>query len=157
MDGKLVRNRIDGAYDAAKKVLDAPIMLTDVYFLYTPAQIVLAALHLADEALTTFYLGTKVPLESPIRQKLLATIHSCADMLPAYDPKSVLSKEEREELEKKLERCRDPSTKDMVKMLQQVRQGEGDEGGEKAKRKKLEREKSLKEGEDLFGPGLKKG
>lgn len=157
MNAKEMENRVNAAYEAAKKLLDAPAMLTDVYFLYTPSQMVFAALHLADEPLTTHYLGTKFSLDSPIRSKVMATIHSCADMLASFDAKSVLTKDERAELEKKLERCRDPSTRDMVKLFQQARQGGDDEDGERAKRKKLEREKSQKEGDDLFGPGLKKG
>lgn len=157
MNKKDLEARVNAAYDAAKKILDAPAMLTDVYFLYTPSQIVFAALHLSDEPLTSQYLNTKLSFDSPIRQKVLATIHSCADMLAAFDAKTVLTKDERTELEKKLERCRDPSTRDMVKLFQQARQGGEDEDGEKAKRRKLEREKSQQEGNDLFGPDLKKG
>lgn len=155
MNGKELERRVNAAYDAAKKLLDGPAMLTDVYFLYTPSQMVLAALHLSDEPMTSHYLGTKFSLDSPIRQKVMVTIHSCADMLASYDTDSVLTKDERAELEKKLERCRDPSTRDMVKLFQQARQGSDDEDGEKAKRRKLEREKGVKEG-DIFGPDLKK-
>lgn len=156
VDLKDLQDRVNAAYDAAKKILDTPAMLTDAYFLYTPSQMVLAALHLSDEPLTSHYLGTKFALDSPVRAKVLDTIHTCAEMLTSFDAKSVLTKDERAELEKKLERCRDPSTRDMVKLFQLARQGSEDEDGEKAKRKKQEREKNRKDGDDFFGPGLQK-
>ena len=150
---KELDERLDAAYGAAKTDLDAPAMLTDVYFLYTPSQILLAAMHLADEPLTSYYLSTKLPVALLTRPKILATIHACADALASYDPKNVLTKDERATLEKKLEKCRDPSTQDLVTVFRSAKQGQDDDG-EKAKRKKLEREKSMKEGEDLFGPSI---
>ena len=101
-------DRVQAAYSAARNMLDAPALLTDVYLLYTPSQILIAAMHLADESLTSFYLSTKLPASSPTRPKILATIHACADILASYHADKVLTKDERAELESKLERCRDP-------------------------------------------------
>ncbi len=156
---KHVQDRIQAAYSAARHILDAPALLTDVYFLYTPSQILLAAMQLADGPLTSFYLSTKLPMASGLRPKILAAISSCADMLSAFDHSQILSKDERNALEEKLERCRDPATRDLVKAFAAMRQDDADEekAAEKAKRKKLAREKSAKEGEDLFGPALGKG
>ena len=159
MEEKHLNDRVQAAYSAARTVLDAPALLTDVYFLYTPSQILLAAMHLADEPLTSFYLSTKLPVESPIRPKILATISSCADMLASYEQSKVLTKDERAALEAKLERCRDPRTKDLVKAFAAMKQGGGEDGkvdDNAVKRRKLEREKNQKEGEDLFGPSLAK-
>ena len=64
------------------------------------------------------------------------------------------SKEERAALEAKLDACRDPSTKDMVGLNAKAKRGDETEAEEKAKRRKLQREASAKEGEDLFGPSL---
>lgn len=146
------QERIQAAYSAARLLLDAPASLTDVYFLYTPSQMLLAALKLADEPLTAFYLSTKLQTASPLRPKILSTIAACADMLAAHDQSQILSKDERAILEEKLERCRDPATKDLVKAFAATRQQDDDE--EKAEKKKAAREKSRKEGEDLFGPQL---
>lgn len=116
-------------------------------------------MHLADEPLTSSYLSTKFSVLSPGRPKILATIHTCAQLLGSFDQVQVLTKDERAGLETKLEGCRDPSTRDLVKAFAAMKQG-GDEDGKidenVAKRRKLEREKSEKEGEDLFGPSLQK-
>ncbi|KAF2160744.1 hypothetical protein M409DRAFT_59768 [Zasmidium cellare ATCC 36951] len=155
-----LNDRIRAAYDAARYLLDAPASLTDAYFLYTPSQILLAALHLADEPLTSFYLDTKLPPTSPSRSKILSTIQSCADMLASFNPNASMSKDERDALEKKLERCRDPTTKDLIKSHAAMKRNGVEEGKvdeEKSKRRKLEREKSSKEMDDLFGPSLAQG
>lgn len=154
-----LNSRIEAAYSAARSLLDAPALLTDVYFLYTPSQILLATMRLADEPLTLFYLSTKLPQASPTSIKILATIRACADMLSSFDQRNVLSKDERTELEEKLEKCRDPSTKDLVKAFAAMKQGGAEDGKvdeNVAKRRKLEREKNEKEGDDLFGPSLPK-
>ncbi|KAK4501336.1 hypothetical protein PRZ48_007144 [Zasmidium cellare] len=154
-----LNDRIRAAYDAARHLLDAPASLTDAYFLYTPSQILLAALHLSDEPLTSFYLDTKLPTTSPHRSKILSTIQSGAEMLASYNPKG-MSKEERDALEKKLDRCRDPTTKDLIKSHAAMKRNGVEEGKldeEKSKRRKLEREKSSKEMDDLFGPSLAGG
>ncbi|KAK3053966.1 hypothetical protein LTR09_005246 [Extremus antarcticus] len=152
-----VQDRIQSAYSAARILLETPASLTDVYFLYTPSQLLLAALQLADSPLTSFYLSTKLAIESPARPKILATISSCADMLASFDQSQVLTKDERAELEAKLEKCRDPGTKDLVESFAAMRQdGSGEDGleDEKAKKRKGAREKHEREGEDLFGPSL---
>lgn len=81
-------------------------------------------------------------------------------MLNAFSPSNIMSKDERAALEKKLDACRDPSTMDMVAMNAALKR-EGKEDGKLddgvAKRRKLERENSAREGEDLFGPSLKAG
>jgi len=149
-------DRAQAAYTAARHLLDAPALLTDAYLLYTPPQIYLAALRLSDPPLLDFYLAPKLPPSAPNSAKILATITSCAAMLASHNVKDVLSKDERAELDDRLEACRDPDTRDMVGLNAKAKRGDGDEDGEKAKRRKLEREASAKEGEDLFGPSLTK-
>lgn len=156
-DPRVLADRAHVAYGVARQILDAPALLTDVYFLFTPPQIYFGALMLADSVLAGFYLSTKLALESPVRGKVLATIGACRDMLGAWSPQGVMSKEERAGLEARLERCRDPTTRDLVGAMAAEKRGGGDEGALDdgvAKRRKLEREKSMKEGEDLFGPSL---
>ncbi|TKA64271.1 hypothetical protein B0A55_10214 [Friedmanniomyces simplex] len=156
VEGKALVDRINAAYSAARTILDGPALLTDAYFLYTPSQILLAALHLADEPLTSFYLRTKLPLMSDLRPKILATIAASAELLGSFSGSQVLSKEERAALERKLEGCRDPSTRDLVGSHAGAKRGAGgdEEAEEKARKKKAARDKALKEGDDLFGPSL---
>ena len=159
MEQNHLNDRVQAAYSAARNMLDAPALLTDAYFLYTPSQVLLAAMHIADEPLTSFYLSTKLPISLPTRPKILLTIHACADMLASYDQRKILTKDERADLETKLERCRDPSTKDLVAAFAAARADGGVDGKvdeNVAKRRKLQREKSQNEGDDLFGPALPK-
>ena len=159
MNAKHLDNRIQAAYVAAKTLLDAPALLTDVYLLYTPSQILMAAMLLADEPLTSFFLSTKLALDSSARPKILATIRACAETLASFNQSNVLTKNERAELEKKLDRCRDPSTRDLVKAFAAMRQDGGEDGKMDeavTQKRKAEREKNQKEGDDLFGPSLGK-
>jgi cyclin H len=149
-------DRVQAACAAARNLLDAPASLTDAYFLYTPSQILLAALRLADEPLYDFYLGTKLSLNSPTRPKILGTIEECAQLLSSYDPSASMTKDERAQLEKKLEACRDPSTKDMVKNHAAMKMN-GDDEDSDAKKKKAERQKQARAADDMFGPSLGKG
>jgi cyclin H len=154
---KEASDRAHCAYAVARHILDAPALLTDVYFLFTPPQIYLAALKLSDPILFTFYLATKIPATSASHDIIVSTIAQCADMMASFDNKAVMSKDERADLEARLEQVRDPSTKDLIKKHEDVKRGglgEGEVDGEKAERKKLAREKSFREGEDLFGPAL---
>ncbi|KAF7194892.1 Cyclin CCL1 [Pseudocercospora fuligena] len=158
-DIKQARDRVQLTFQSAKELLESTASLTDAYLLYTPSQMVMAALEISDAPLLHFYLDTKLPSSSPIRAKILATVHSCAEMLAAYDANNSMSKEERAELEKKLEACRDPNTRDLVKVHAAVKRNGAEEGmvsEQDAKRRKLEREKSNKEMIDLFGPSLPK-
>lgn len=150
--GSSVADRAQEAVKAARLILDAPALLTDVYFLFTPPQIYLAALRLADEPLYSFYLSTKIPLGSPQREVILGTIAGCAEVLGAFDQRGVMTKEARAALELKLEDCRDPSTRDLVRRNEEVREEKMDEG--RAEKKKGAREKNEREGDELFGPSL---
>ncbi|KAM0704668.1 hypothetical protein Q7P35_007454 [Cladosporium inversicolor] len=151
--GSNIRERVQLAYSAAREYLDSPALLTDTYFLFTPSQIVFASLQLADPPLADWYLSTKIPASSPTRPKVLATLRSCAEMLSSFSAGSVLTKDERAALEAKLEKCRDPSTLDLVKAHAAKQRGEGADEEAKAAKKKLQREQSMKDA-DPFGPSI---
>lgn len=157
-DGKLttkdIKDRVHAAYSAARTILDHHALMTDVYFLYTPGQILHAALRRADTQLADHYLSTKLALSLTQRPQILATVQSCADMLAAFSTSAVLTKDERSALEAKLEMCRDETTKDMVGNHLARKVGAATDDGEKISRKKAEREKFEQEGHDLFGPPL---
>ena len=158
-----VIRRIQVAHGKAKEVGKSSALLTDVYFLYTPSQIWLSSLFLADEPLARFYIDTKIPTPSIIKPKLITTLQSCAELLrssasanPGEAEMKALTK-----IDKKLFKCRNPDKVDIVGINKtQKRDSEGTGGNgldEKViKKRKLEREKSEKEAEDIFGPTLAK-
>nr|POE56719.1 cyclin ccl1 [Quercus suber] len=145
LEQKHLEDRIEAAYYAMREVLDAPALLTDAYFLWTPSQIMFAALSIADLPLFNFYLSVKLPVTLDSRPKILATIKACADVLASFETTQIMSKEERAALEAKLERCRDPTTRDLVKNHNSWKQGSEGKDEDKTKRRKLAREESLKE------------
>ena len=154
--------RIGKVHDKAKQVLKTSALLSDAYFLYTPSQIWLSTLLLVDEPLARFYLDTKIPLSSPIRPKLMVILKACAELLKSSasaDP----GKEEKAELvsiDKKLYKCRNPDKLDLVSINQAQKRDGGAKDGELdekiVKKRKLERESSQRESEDVFGPPLPK-
>ncbi len=158
-----VVRRIQVAHGKAKEVGKSSALLTDAYFLYTPSQIWLASLFLADEPLARFYVDTKIPTPSQFKPKLMSTLQSCAEMLrssasanPGEGEIKALTK-----IDKKLFKCRNPEKVDLVginKAQKRDSEGTGNNGlDEKViKKRKLEREKSEKEAEDIFGPTLAK-
>jgi len=155
-----VVGRIQKAQGKAKAILKTSALLTDVYFLYTPAQICLSVLMLADAPLISFYLDTRFPTPSPFKPKLLITLRACVSMLqssPSASPGDT-EKKALTKIDKKLYRCRNPDKIDLVSINKaQKRDGEGkeDELDEKViKKRKLEREKSKKEVDDVFGPAI---
>ena len=158
----LVR-RIQVAHGKAKEVGKSSALLTDAYFLYTPSQIWLSSLFLADEPLARFYLDTKIPTPHELKPKLINTLKSCTELLRS----SVSANPEEAEIkalkkiDKKLFKCRNPEKVDLVginKAQKRDSEGTGENGLDEriVKKRKLEREKSEKEAEDIFGPPLAK-
>ena len=159
---ELVR-RIQVAHGKAKEVGKSSALLTDAYFLYTPSQIWLSSLFLADEPLARFYIDTKVPTTSALKPKIITALQSCAKVLrssasanPGEAEKKALTK-----IDKKLFKCRNPEKVDLVGINKaQKRDSKGPGGNtldEKVvKKRKLEREMSEKEAKDIFGPTLVK-
>lgn len=158
-----VVRRIQVAHGKAKDVGKSSALLTDAYFLYTPSQIWLSSLFLADEPLARFYIDTKIPTPSTLKPKLITTLQSCADLLrssasanPGEAEIKALTK-----IDKKLFKCRNPEKVDLVGINKAQKRDSGGTGGngldEKVvKKRRLEREKSEKEVEDIFGPTLAK-
>ena len=151
--------RIQNAHGKAKETLKSSALLSDAYFLYTPSQIWLASLLLADEPLARFYIDTKFPTASYLKPKLLNTVQRCANLFrssASADPGEAEMKE-LTKIDKKLYKCRNPEKMDMVSINKaQKRDGEGENGLDEKiiKKRKLEREKSMQEADDIFGPAL---
>ena len=155
------RNR--AAHGRAREYLKTSALITDVYFYYTPSQIMMAALSIADEELFEWYIDTKFPTADPaadeLKEKIISTIKKCADMLRSVEPRSDfdLSPTEKKEiaaLSKKLRKCRNPEKIDLVGLQKAKREGEEEPDEKIIKKRKMEREKHEREGEDLFGPAL---
>ena len=159
-----VRKRIDTAGDKARRLLVADTQMTDAYFLYTPAQMWLAAVLTVDEQLAISYieylfdrLGTAV---APIKQKLRDTITECAKLIKSYKSpdNDKATKAELGRIGKKLRKCQDPEKLDIVEVARakaaEKREGTDSDAEKANKKRKLERERLEKDGE-VFGPDLK--
>ena len=154
-------SHIQETHGKAKDVLKTSALLTDAYFLYSPPQIWLTALLLVDEPLALFYINVKIPTLSALKAKLTTTLYSCKDLLqssPLLKPGGADMKE-LTRIDKKLYKCRNPEKMDLVGINKaQKREGDGKNAeslDEKIiKKRRLEREQGLKEGEDVFGPSL---
>ena len=153
-------NRAQHAYSKATAYLKSSAQLTDVYFHFTPSQIMMASLLLVDKDLAEWYIRSKFPASfsssGHLADKVLGVVEKCADMLGAFPPDSEPSDAEKRELSalsKKLKKCRNPEKKDLAALQRAKREGEGED--EKViKKRRLERDQSAKEGENLFGPAL---
>jgi cyclin H len=156
-----MEKRVKDAHGKAREYLKISALLTDVYFHFTPSQIMMASLFIADRELTEWYIGSKFPssyaASADFKTKILATVEQCANMLRAVPPipeASAVEKKQLQGLAKKLKKCRNPEKMDLVALQKAKR--EGDAGDERVtKKRKLERERNAKEGEDLFGPEIK--
>jgi len=155
-----MEKRVKDAHGKAREYLKTSALLSDVYFHFTPSQIMMAALMIADNELMEWYIKCKFPAGTgDLQEKILATVGKCVDMLKEVEPSSELLLAEREELTalaKKLKKCRNPEKIDLVGLQRAKREGEDGADEKIIKKRKLEREKSAKEGHDLFGPEIKK-
>ena len=153
--------RIQNAHGKAKETLKTSALLTDAYLLYTPSQIWLAALLGADAPLARFYLSTKLGAAAPpssLSAKIHSTLQRCSALLQrsaSATPGDVEMKE-LTRIDKKLYQCRNPAKIDLVGLNQaQKRDGGGEESEESVrKRRRMEREDEIREGEKVFGPSL---
>ncbi|OKL57685.1 hypothetical protein UA08_07083 [Talaromyces atroroseus] len=171
-----ISSRISAAHGKARELLKTAAQMTDAYFFYTPSQIWLAALFVADKPLTQFYLDTKLgpgattvdagnPLEM-IRTKLMSTLSDCSMLLESYSPLSSNPEmiKDLKRIAKKVYQCQ------MVEKLDPAAPGSGQKrstgklpGAEgtseselerAAKKRRLEREKREQESKDIFGGEL---
>lgn len=171
-------SRISAAHGKARDLLKTAAQMTDAYFFYTPSQIWLAALFVADKPLAQFYLDIKIgsgmntvpadsqnPLEM-IRTKLMTTLSDCASLLETYTP--ISSNPEKmnslRAIAKKIYQCQ------MIEKLDPAAPGSGQkrstgslpgaEGASEseleraAKKRRLERERREQESKDIFGGEL---
>jgi cyclin H len=163
--------RIESSHCKARDLLQRPAMLSDAYFLFTPAQVALAALSLADATMVTTLLGVKFSLLPPgtepggvARQRpaslarVLEEIDGCAEVLqPWVEFDDAQLKRDATGVDRKLHFCRHPEKLDLVG-VNRARKRDAVEDGrleeQLAKKRKLEKERREQEGDDMFGPSL---
>jgi cyclin H len=159
--------RIEAAYSKARETLQRQAIMSDVYFLYTPSQIMMAALWMADDKLVVDLLHAKanvVPDNSHSRaratvDRILDEIEACATEMKKTELEDTAHQKEAKRIDRKLHFCRNPDKLDLVKLNQATKRDATENGKLEdgiAKKRKLEREALEKEGEDLFGPALVK-
>ncbi|KAL4946300.1 hypothetical protein BDV06DRAFT_136169 [Aspergillus oleicola] len=115
-----ISDRIVRAHHNTREILKSAAQMTDAYFLYTPSQIWLSALLIADQPLAEFYLDTKLPpapaANDPahpithLRTKLTQTLTSCSALLDSYKPlgSDPDQKKAMRRIAKKLYHCQNP-------------------------------------------------
>jgi len=148
-----VEKRVKDAHTTAREHLKTSALLTDAYFHFTPSQIMMAALMIADRELTEWYIKCKLSSADEDLQKVLDTVERCSYLLREVGSSAQPLASERDELRaiaKKLLKCRNPETLDLHALQRAKREGKGDDE-KRVKKRKLEREQSVKEREDVFG------
>ncbi|SZF03871.1 unnamed protein product [Blumeria hordei] len=155
-----MERRIKDAHKKARDYLKSSTLLTDVYFHFTPSQIMVSTLMISDEELTKWYIQLKFPGQETqnLLSKVLNTIEKCTGMLKAIDPHSEPSTLERKELQglaKKLKKCRNPEKMDLVGLQRAKREGEDGYGAKAIKKRKLAEETQQANTNDIFGPTIK--
>ncbi|KJZ77196.1 hypothetical protein HIM_03517 [Hirsutella minnesotensis 3608] len=130
--------RINNAHARAREVLKFSALITDVYFHFTPSQVMMAAILVADSGLVDTLLPSSdntqgqggdgaVGAHTDLREKIMTTIESCRAMLEDEPPERMADYwgtpeivKSMKPLRKKLQKCRDPDRADLV-ALQRAR------------------------------------
>ena len=150
--------RIQQAHDKANRTLKTSALLTDAYFHFTPSQIWMSSMLLADEQILKILLDHMLLHQTEVKTSIMQILSRCCRMLESSlsaDP-SAGELEDLKRIDKKLYRCRNPEKIDLVG-LNKAQKREGTENGldEKTiKKRKLERERAEKEANDVFGPPI---
>ena len=169
LDGPDPKIRVGQAADRASELLRVAAQMTDVYFLYTPSQIWLAALMAADLGLANAYISSKMDYLGAAAANLLAklelTLSSCVEMLSAYKSEEDANEDEQKEMKREMRRigrklhsCQNPEKIDIVAVTKQ-KAAEKREASESKKERVLKKRKleseELEQDGDVFGLPLK--
>ncbi|DAA79276.1 TPA_exp: Uncharacterized protein A8136_0049 [Trichophyton benhamiae CBS 112371] len=128
--------RLAKVHHNTREILKHSAQMTDAYFLYTPSQIWISALLIADRPLAEFYLETKLgpantsptsstspsDMLSNIHAKLIPVLQSCSDLLTSYIQNNGTSStvpgsarmKRLKLIGKKLFHCQNPEREDLV-------------------------------------------
>ncbi|KAJ6441190.1 glycoside hydrolase family 30 protein [Purpureocillium lavendulum] len=128
--------RVNKAHARAREILKFSALVTDVYFHFTPSQIMMAALLMVDSGLLDVLLPKPAPPHddnSPVgantdmHERILTAVEDCRAMLEDEPPERMTEYwgtpeivKSMKPLRKKLQKCRDPDRADLV-ALQRAR------------------------------------
>ncbi|TLD30141.1 cyclin-like protein [Venturia nashicola] len=148
-------------YPHVKDTLQRAALLSDAYFLYTPAQIHFAAWYMHNPFILEYYIDLKLANSANplVKDRLMEVIRNCAALLEESQKKGQEAPEEIARLNKKLTKCQNPDKKDLISLNKATKRdgvADGEISESQAKKRKLQREQNEKESEDLFGPALVK-
>ncbi|KAF3482479.1 cyclin CCL1 [Arthroderma uncinatum] len=134
--------RLAKVHHNTREILKHSAQMTDVYFLYTPSQIWLSALLIADKPLAEFYLETKLgppaPSSTPastspsamlsaLHAKLIPILQSCCALLAPYIQNNGSSGTapgpRLRQIGRKLYHCQNPERKDLTALNKLQKQG----------------------------------
>ncbi|KAJ5933832.1 hypothetical protein N7454_006161 [Penicillium verhagenii] len=151
-------DRIARAHGITREILKAAAQMTDAYFLYTPSQIWLSALLLADRPLAEFYLDTK--LGGPLAETTASGTDQSDLQNPLYELRSKLHKmKDLKRIAKKLYHCQNPEKANLAQKRDSAQPQAASnvtsesESERLAKKRRLE-EKARSGASDMFGPEL---
>jgi cyclin H len=160
-DTYAAQRRVGAAADKASNLLRTAAQMTDAYFLYTPAQMWLSALQVADPDLASTYLKEKLNLIGlggvKMHEKLSEVLTGCAELLASYkSPDDDSTEKEMKRIGKKLHLCQNPEKIDLVAVTKakaaEKRDSVNGNGADQAlKKRKLER-KGLQNDDDVYRP-----
>ncbi|KAL7624795.1 hypothetical protein AAE478_004009 [Parahypoxylon ruwenzoriense] len=169
-------DRINQAHRKTREILKFSPLVTDVYFHYTPSQIMFAALAIVDEGLVQRILRNACAGQGEeAKDKVWETIRDCKTMLEKEPPQKMTNYGSDKDnmralkaLREKLTKCRDPDRADLV-ALQKARREQAmqkpkaktslktDEevfGSRVGDERESKRRKVAPDGGDIFGPPL---
>ncbi|KAH6655208.1 cyclin-like protein [Truncatella angustata] len=156
--GDFETKRIDRGHGRAREILKFSPLVTDAYFHYTPSQIMLAALAMADEGMAQRLLRDAFAGQGEAaRDQVWNAIQSCRELLEKEPPEKTNDQNVQETSKamkpfvRKLKKCRDPDRVDLV-ALQKARR----EQAEKKKPKPAKKEDASVFGATLVEPDAKR-
>ncbi|KAK2589816.1 hypothetical protein QQS21_012506 [Conoideocrella luteorostrata] len=174
--------RVNKAHAQARDILKFSALVTDVYFHFTPSQIMMAAILMVDSGLVDILFPRPAENGKPssngatavhneLYEKMMTTIESCRAMLEDEPPERMTDYwgtpeivKSMKPLRKKLQKCRDPDRANLVE-LQRARR---EQAVTKAKKPDLPNDvavfgendprdpkrRKVDNGDDVFGPAL---
>ncbi|KAI1841478.1 hypothetical protein JX266_012318 [Neoarthrinium moseri] len=172
--GDFDAKRVDRAHGRTREILKFSPLVTDAYFHYTPSQIMLAALSMADEGLVQRMLRDAFAGQGEAeKENVWSVIQSARELLEREPPERMTeywgSQETNKSMKpliKKLKKCRDPDRVDLV-ALQKARRQQAEQKKPKPTLKddtaifggpvddrEAKRRKTAANGDDPFGPAL---
>ncbi|QUC20925.1 uncharacterized protein UV8b_05166 [Ustilaginoidea virens] len=126
--------RVNNAHARAREILKFSSLVTDVYFHFTPSQIMMASLLMVDSGLVDVLfprpvgsaglrVDEAIATHTDLHEKILTTLKSCQAMLETEPPERMTEYwgtpeivKSMKPLRRKLQKCRDPDRANLVEL-----------------------------------------